>query len=194
MGNGSVASALAGLQFVQFIQNEADILDVIKQTVVVNMSFGTPIHLRALDIATEQLYDSNVLMVASAGNTGSYACNHFPAGFNHVMAVAASTHEDTLAPFSNHGSCVNLVAPGANITSVWNRETTDLITLSGTSAAAAHVTGVAALVLSQLPEVKPHGLLSMLKSMALALESLDMKPRTTTLLLNMAKLVRDSEQ
>ena len=60
------SSGLASLQFVQFIQNEADILDVIQQTVVV--SFGTPIHLRALDIATEQLYDSNVLMGASAGN------------------------------------------------------------------------------------------------------------------------------
>lgn len=182
---------LAGIQHVKHIVGESLHHNLNKRTMIINMSFGTPIHSVAMALSIEGLSDLSILTVASAGNMGSYACNHYPAGLRHVLAVAASTHNDTLAPYSNHGYCVRLVAPGHRITGLWNRQDYDYTTLSGTSAAAAHVSGVAALVLSKFPEINEKFLYDTLIDLSVkdVLKGLEAKPRTPNRLLNMAGLL-----
>jgi aqualysin 1 len=65
--------------------------------------------------------------------------------------VGATTSSDARASFSNWGTCVDVFAPGNNITSTWYSSTTATNTISGTSMASPHVAGVAALYLQGNP-------------------------------------------
>lgn len=97
---------------------------------------------------------SGVLFVAAAGNdgadndtTGSFPCNY---ELVNVVCVGASDRSDALASFSNRGTrTVDLAAPGVNIASTYRDGM--YIYMDGTSMAAPHVTGVAALALSRAP-------------------------------------------
>jgi subtilisin family serine protease len=72
-----------------------------------------------------------------------------------ALTVAATDSKDAPASWSNYGSCVDLFAPGVNIASDWYTTTTATNTISGTSMATPHVTGVAALYLQTHPAVTP---------------------------------------
>gem|GEM_PF-1037326 len=122
---------------------------------VVNGSFGgygasTAIH----DAITAC---PGALFVFAAGNDGVsndtypvFPCND-PA--KNVVCVAATNASDQLAPFSNHGTSVELAAPGAGILSTVPGSTYDMF--DGTSMAAPHVSGAAALVLAHRPTLTP---------------------------------------
>jgi subtilisin family serine protease len=69
--------------------------------------------------------------------------------------VGATDRTDKAASFSNYGACVDLFAPGVGITSDWYTGTTATNTISGTSMATPHVTGVAALYLQGDPSAAP---------------------------------------
>jgi len=96
----------------------------------------------ALTEAVHNLWNSGVFVVATAANHNSDACLE-AGGASGAFTVAASTVNDTKAEFSNWGSCISVYAPGVNIKSTWLAGLTMLT--SGTSVAAPHVTGVAAL-------------------------------------------------
>ena len=121
---------------------------------VVNMSLGGPAS-TAVDTAVQNLVAANVTIVVAAGNENQDACNVSPAREPTAITVAASTKTDARASFSNYGSCVDLFAPGLDITSAWINSSTTINTISGTSMASPHVAGVAALYLAQNPGSTP---------------------------------------
>jgi subtilisin family serine protease len=95
----------------------------------------------ALATAVQKLWDSGVFVATTAGNDNADACQR--ASGQTPFAVAASTKADAKADFSNWGQCVKIYAPGENIQSTWLNGRTSIET--GTSFAAPHVAGVAAL-------------------------------------------------
>ena len=123
---------------------------------IVNASWGGFTFSRALRDAVDALDAAGVLLVAAAGNTSSdndlmpaYPANY---DFGSVVAVAATERHDLLAEFSNFGvRSVDLGAPGVEILSTMPDDQYDL--LQGTSMAAPHVSGVAALLLGAAPEL-----------------------------------------
>lgn len=124
---------------------------------VINLSLG------AWDVcsATEQAAINTArglgaLVVVSAGNESDNVLNHAPANCDGVLTVGASSDLSDKAYFSNFGATVGMSAPGANILSTynlgyWGPGTADYDYMNGTSMAAPHVAGVAALLLQLNP-------------------------------------------
>ncbi|MGP3686118.1 S8 family peptidase [Streptomyces sp. IBSNAI002] len=112
---------------------------------VANLSMGGT-RSYALDGAVARAVDSGVTFVVAAGNDGKDACAGSPASVPQAVTVGATDAEDRRAPFSNHGRCVDLSAPGVSVVSAWKGSATATARSSGTSMAAPHVAGVAALI------------------------------------------------
>jgi len=109
---------------------------------VANMSLGGS-YSSSVNSAATSLANSGVFLAVAAGNSGANACNYSPSSASGTVTVAASDINDVRASWSNYGGCVDLYAPGVNITSDWLNGGTN--TISGTSMATPHVTGVGAL-------------------------------------------------
>jgi len=167
-GSGSFATIICGIDWVTARASTID---------VANMSLGgtgsdaggctgnDPMH-RAICRSV----NAGVTYAVAAGNESDNAANHVPAAYNEVITVSAladfnglpgggaaatcrSDVDDTFADFSNYGADVDLIAPGVCITSTWIGG--GLNTISGTSMAAPHVTGAAALYKSTHPTARP---------------------------------------
>jgi subtilisin family serine protease len=94
-------------------------------------------------------------MVVAAGNNHADACLYSPSSEPTAITVGATTSSDARASYSNYGSCVDIFAPGSNITSAWYTSATATNTISGTSMASPHVAGIAALAFSASPSANP---------------------------------------
>ncbi|MEO7430065.1 MAG: S8 family serine peptidase [Acidimicrobiales bacterium] len=118
---------------------------------VANMSLGGSAD-SVLDAAVKGSIADGITYGIAAGN-GNFlgmaqnACNYSPARVPEALTVGATDSSDTKASWSNYGTCVDLFAPGVNITSSWYSSTSATNTISGTSMATPHVVGVAALYL-----------------------------------------------
>lgn len=117
---------------------------------IINLSLGGAAASATLCEAVRYAYDTRgALVVAASGNTGGAV--DYPAACADVLAVAATDRTDQRATFSNYGPEVDLAAPGVEIYSTWPW-LDGYFTKSGTSMAAPHVSGVAALVWSHWPD------------------------------------------
>lgn len=140
-GNGRLSTIIEGLQW------------CVDQSIkVVNMSFGMERESSALQRAVQKAYAAGLLMVAAAGNLGRANSVVCPARYPEVMAVTALSEDGKLAKFSSYGPQVDVIAPGENILSTYPR---GYKSLSGTSMATPHVTGVAALALALNKNLSP---------------------------------------
>jgi serine protease len=208
----SLATVLAGLDYVmeQKMNNP-------EQPMITNISLGGPKCDIAND-AVEALVDAGVVVVASAGNDAGSSCEKSPASSDLVITVSATDVNDAKVGFANFGLCINLFAPGHQITSAWIRDERDVARLSGTSMAAPHVAGgtwlrkslglwlryhvshhrpslalllillVAAQYLEKYPHWSPHDVWSALQAHALRGLVTDLPPSTSNLLLNTGDL------
>uniref|UniRef100_A0A0W0G9J9 Uncharacterized protein n=1 Tax=Moniliophthora roreri TaxID=221103 RepID=A0A0W0G9J9_MONRR len=119
---------------------------------VANLSLGGP-RSEALDTVVNAAADSGLHIAVAAGNDDRNACRYSPPAAEKAVTVGASTITDEKAYFSNHGPCVDIFAPGANVksTTIGND---DVSSMSGTSMASPHVVGVIAYLLSLYPSGK----------------------------------------
>lgn len=121
---------------------------------VVNMSLATYWN-QAIDDAVAKSVAAGITYVVAAGNGGIDACEFSPARGPAAITVGATDNLDARASFSNFGSCVDLFAPGNAIVSTYARSDSDVLAMSGSSMAAPHVTGTAALLLAVNPALTP---------------------------------------
>lgn len=141
-GSGTDSSAIACVQWC------ADQHVARTRPMVLNMSLGGP-PAQALDDALRSVVRAGVVAVVAAGNESSNACSGSPARLECAWTIGASEKSDTMASFSNWGPGVDLFAPGADILSArrGDLEDDDPVAFSGTSMAAPHVAGSAAICL-----------------------------------------------
>lgn len=133
---------------------------------IINMSFAgpsDPLFLKSLKAA----HDKGILAVAAAGNDGPKAAPDFPAADPSALGVTAIDDADAILPQANQGSYVAVAAPGVDVLVLAPDGSYD--TNSGTSIAAAHVSGAAALLLEKIPGLKPDDLVKLLMATALDL-------------------------
>jgi len=124
---------------------------------VINLSLAGTGNSSTLKTAVDYAYNKGILLVAAGGNCGdaNYLFNGctsqdqtlYPGAYANVVAVASTTSSDTQSSFSNEGSYIDIAAPGSFIFSTY--ASGSYTTQSGTSMAAPHVAGLAALIWSQ---------------------------------------------
>jgi subtilisin family serine protease len=145
-GSGSDSTVIRGVDFVTAHAQTNG------WRAVANMSLGGSVS-PALDLAVCRSIQSGVAYSVAAGNENADACNSSPARIAQALGTGASTRSDARASFSNRGECVDLFAPGQDITSA--RPGGGTTALSGTSMASPHAAGVSALCLERDPGATP---------------------------------------
>lgn len=149
-GSGSISGVIGGLDWVA--SNAA-------RPAVANMSLGGGASV-SLDTAVKNTIAAGITTVVAAGNNNTNPCSlrntgQSPARVAEAVTVGATTSSDSRASYSNYGACLDVFAPGSAVWSAWASGDYAVAKLSGTSMAAPHVAGAAALYLQDHPNAAP---------------------------------------
>lgn len=147
---------------------------------IINMSLTTTSPQVNIESAVKYAYNKGVLLIAAAGNDAATFV-YYPAAYDEVMAVAATTYQDKRASYSNQGQQIEIAAPGGEsqkpMLSAWPGGVrcrdinaplpqSGYCTSEGTSMAAAVVSGAAALAMSVRPDLNAGDVRQLLKETA----------------------------
>ncbi|MFJ9061063.1 S8 family peptidase [Streptomyces sp. NPDC102409] len=151
-GSGTTAGVIAGVDWItaNHVANS-----------VANVSLGGGAS-TTLDNAVRRSIASGVTYSIAAGNSGALASGYSPARVDTAITVGATTRTDARATYSNYGPVVDIFAPGSAITAGWNTSDSATYTGNGTSFAAPHVSGAAAVYLTSHPGASPAAVASAL--------------------------------
>lgn len=130
---------------------------------IVNMSFAGPADSMFADLLAKA-YRRGLVLVAAVGNAGPRSPPLYPAAYADVIGVTATDADDKLLPQANRGRQVAVSAPGVDILVPAPGDSYQLTT--GTSVAAAQVSGVAALLLARNPKLSPYGVRQLIEHSA----------------------------
>ncbi|GHH79541.1 S8 family peptidase [Promicromonospora soli] len=147
-GSGSFDGVIAGIDWVT-----AD--HAAGEPAVANMSLGGGFSQAVNDAVSAAVADGVTFALAAGNDSAADACDGSPSSTPEAITVGATEDTDARATYSNIGSCVDIFAPGSDITSAWYTGDTATNTISGTSMATPHVAGAAALVLGGNPAATP---------------------------------------
>lgn len=147
-GQGTTAQVLAGLDWVMTHAHKP---------AVVSMSLGStvPDPVPEWDEAVRSAIASGLIFTVAAGNQDRPAGAYSPGRVPGAVTVGATDRDDRRSAFSNWGPAVDLFAPGEQIVSASNASDTATSVMSGTSMAAPHAAGAAALYLADHPRATP---------------------------------------
>ena len=172
-GSGTYADIADGIRFAA--DNGAD---------VINLSLGGSSPSITLENALAYAYNKGVTIVAAAGNNSSNSLLYPAAYNNYVIAVGATRYDETLAPYSNYGAGLDVVAPGGDMSvdqngdgygdgilqqtfgGAWWNPRWGYYFYQGTSMASPHVAGVAALIIANGNATAPGDVQMLLQSTA----------------------------
>ena len=141
--DGTVFDILQGVEFA-----------IVKRANVINMSFGKPNNDPRLAAQVRGAVKRGIVVVAAAGNDGPRAKPTYPAALKEVIAVSAVDVNNLSYDSGSRGDYIDVAAPGVDILSTWPGDGLNR-SPGGTSEAAAHVTGVVALLLGKMPATSP---------------------------------------
>ena len=146
-GSGTTSMVHNGLRWVLANHNDGE-------PAIMNMSIGFDSSASLIDSDIRALLAEGIVVVAAAGNEGSSSCGTTPAGTPGTISVGAVDSASKEAYYSNFGECVDIFAPGSDVISTWPKNTIvdTYYSETGTSMAAPHVSGAAALKLAALQQ------------------------------------------
>lgn len=139
---------------------------------VINLSWGGTGSSFTYQALINAAHNAGITIVAAAGNSGS-STQFYPAAYDNVIAVAATTSTDTKASYSNYGSWIDIAAPGSSLKGCVASSNDSYAYKSGTSMASPVAAGLCALMLSYEPTMTPSSILSCLTSTAVSITGAD---------------------
>ncbi|KAA8568477.1 hypothetical protein EYC84_007508 [Monilinia fructicola] len=155
-GSGTNSGVISGINWVAANAGSKSVL---------SMSLGGS-YSAAVNSAVTNTVAAGVTVVVAAGNDNANAANYSPASTPNAITVGAIDSTDARASFSNYGSILDVFAPGVSVLSSWIGSTTATNTISGTSMATPHVSGLAAYLIALEGLSTPAAVVARIKALA----------------------------